>query len=55
MAFTVGSIIAWIVVDGGRFLPELSIFTKGIEVLLIIALWFDLAYVERKAPLPASS
>ncbi len=55
MAFAVGSIIAWIVVNGGHFLPELSAFTKGIEVILIIALWLDLAYVGRRAPLPAAS
>jgi hypothetical protein len=55
MAFAVGSIIAWMVENGGRFLPEVSAITKTIEVVLIIALWLDLAYMERKVPLPASS
>ncbi len=55
IAFAAGSIAAWIVVNGGRFLPELSAFMKGIEVLPIIALALDLAYMQRRAPLQAGS
>jgi hypothetical protein len=42
MAFTAGSIVAWFVVNQGRFLLPLSIFDKTIEALLIIALWLHL-------------
>jgi hypothetical protein len=49
MAFAAGSIVAWIVVNGGRFFLALSIFDKVIEVLLIVALWLHL----RRTPQPA--
>lgn len=42
MAFSAGSIIAWIVVNQGRFLLTLSIFDKAVEVLLIVVLWLHL-------------
>ena len=42
VAFTAGSIVAWFVVNQGRFLLPLSIFDKTIEALLIIALWLHL-------------
>ena len=42
MAFAAGSIVAWVVVNQGRFLLPLSIFDKVIEALLIIALWLHL-------------
>ena len=46
MAFAAGSIVAWIVVNGGRFLLPLSIFDKAIEVLLIVVLWRHLRLLQ---------
>jgi hypothetical protein len=47
MAFAAGSIVAWIIVNGGRFLPQLSAFTKAVEVLLIIVLFLDVRLAQR--------
>ena len=47
MAFAAGSIVAWIVVNGGRFLLALSLIDKAIEILLIITLWLHLRLTQR--------
>lgn len=39
IAFAAGSIVAWVVVNGGRFLLPLSMFDKVIEAFLIVAVW----------------
>jgi len=49
MAFTAGSIVAWVIVNGGRFFLALSIFDKAIEVLLIVALWLHLRHTPQRA------
>jgi hypothetical protein len=49
MAFAAGSIVAWIVVNGGRFFLALSILDKAIEVLLIVALWLHLRRTPQRA------
>src|SRR5689334_22419664 len=51
MVFAAGSIIAWIVVNGGRFFLALSIFDKAIEALLILALWLHLRQTPERAAL----
>jgi hypothetical protein len=52
LAFTGGSILAWVIVNRGRFLIELSIFDKVVEVLLIVALWLHLRLTQKDRVLP---
>ncbi len=49
MAFAAGSIAAWVVINRGRFLLDLSVFDKAVEVLLIVALALHLRLVPRRS------
>lgn len=42
MAYAALTIVAWVVMNGGRFLLGLSIVTKLAEILLIAVLWMHL-------------
>lgn len=42
MAYTAVTIIAWVVMNGGRFQLPLSIVDKLVEILLIVTLWMHL-------------
>ena len=48
MAFAAGSVVAWIVVNGGRFLLALSLIDKAIEILLIVTLWLHLRLTQKR-------
>ena len=42
MAYAAVTIIAWVVMNGGRFQLGLSIVTKLAEILLIVVVWMHL-------------
>ncbi len=48
MAFAAGSIVAWIIINHGRFFLALSIFDKAIEVLLIVVVWRYLRLTQQR-------
>lgn len=47
IVFAAVTIIAWAIINRGRFLITLSFFDKAVEVLLIIALWLHLRITQR--------
>ncbi len=55
MAAAAASIIAWVIVNGGRFAPELSAFTTAVEVLLIIVLFLDVRAIQKTPQLATSA
>jgi hypothetical protein len=49
MAYAAVTIVAWVVLNGGRFLLGLSIVTKLAEVLLIVMVWMYMRATQRRS------
>lgn len=50
MGYAALTIVAWVVMNGGRFLLALSIVTKLAEILLIVMVWMHLRATQRRSP-----
>ena len=49
MAYAAVTIVAWVVMNGGRFLLALSIATKLAEILLIVMVWMHLRATQHRS------
>ena len=49
MGYTAITIVAWFVMNGGRFLLELSVVDKLVELVLIVVVWMYLRATQRSS------
>jgi hypothetical protein len=54
IVFAACTIIAWAIINRGRFLITLSLFDKVAEVLLILTVWLHLRLAQKRAELATS-
>mgnify|MGYP007071124446 CR=1 FL=1 len=54
MAYAAVTIVAWVVMNGGRFQLPLSIVSKLAEVLLIVVVWMHMRATQRNPQVAAA-